>query len=232
MAFYSATDGFGTDPERRFLELARQSAVGLQPTIAPTALQSILDEHQGDGDQGASALAQHLTENTPLTKGQAETAVGKVLKPGASITKTASGSASDVANQLSKDVSTATAPLAGIDIELSQPVMLNTSVRFITGLLFLGLAAFATSELLGLSGSASSKPLSQQANGLTAIAVGAVLATLVLVMGYGKVVIKGPSGAAKGGPAGTGAGTDTKGGPADTQVSGSPPDPDPARPLA
>ena len=225
MAIYSATDGFGTDPERRFLVLAQQSAVGLAPTIAPSALQSILDEHQGDDDQGASALAQHLTENTPLTKGQAETAVGQVLKPGASTTKTATGSASDVANQLSKDVSTATAPTAGIDIELSQPVMLNTSVRFITGLLFLGLAAFATSELLGLSGSASSKPLSQQANGLTTIAVGAVLATLVLVMGYGKVVIKGPSGAAKGSPTGPGAGT-TQGSPADTKVTGSAPDPD------
>lgn len=219
MAWNDSNVSLAVDPADRFAAVAVALA-------CPAAI-SVADLHQviasaaqpsGPGPGPAldsppvvEAVAQHVAQHSVLTAQAARALVLPILQ-GAQARSTSSAPEADpgkkaaakegAAHQAAHDIAAALPAING-DIELGDPVMLNSTARIgFAGVFALFIAAaVALIGLLGLQQPASSSA----ALGLMVLGLLSLVAVLVLVMGYKNVTIKGGTGGAA--PAGPPAGS-------------------------
>ncbi len=167
------------DPVARFGKLMALSAAP-RSKLAPDTLESVINSAGGDAADQVTAVATHVATDTPLTLGQARPLVRAAM----------AGAPDTPAKAQAVSEAVTAAGLTG-NIELSDPVMLAPWARAVSGgLLFVALAAcIACITSLGEKANSAGSALI----GLSIVGVLALVGTLVLVMGYKNVTIKGGS---------------------------------------
>ncbi|MGO9490384.1 MAG: hypothetical protein ACLQBB_15335 [Solirubrobacteraceae bacterium] len=147
------------------------------PELSKAALQHVIE--RADGNAGP-ALSEHIAANTPLSVEQVKPAVDTAL---ASLPE---GADSATAAEVTKQAVTELVPK--FNLELSEAVMLNGTVRTVFAgiftLIFLG-GIFA---IVGVG--TESDPSETTLIALVIVTVLALLVSLVLVMGYKNVEAK------------------------------------------
>lgn len=171
---------FAQDPVDRYSKLV--AAGGHIPELSPQSFEKAITATPGEDE--VAVLSTHLAEHSNLTLAQAKPVVKSTLDKA-----TAEGKTDPKAKAAA--VSEAASKAAGIsaNVELSDPVMLEPQYRM--GFAVLMVAAFGACigciTALGDESSAQEGALI----GLTVLGVLALLAVLVLVMGYKNVKISG-----------------------------------------
>lgn len=188
MGLTNALKSAATDPIDRYVTLVKLvSQVNSSPALTPEAIQGVITAtgQPATSDAAATAVAEHVAQNSNLTAAQAKPRVAAALQTaGTDQDKTAAAS----------HAVTGASGITG-DIELSDPVMLKPPARIVfAALLFIALlVTIVVILILGDDQPAPSAALIS----LGIIAVLTTVGILVLVMGYKNVTIKG------GPPAGT-----------------------------
>jgi hypothetical protein len=191
------------DPITQFGELAAiLGATAIPGEIVQSALKGVINDREPE--EAKEDLISHITSNTsltrPVTEGLVTNAIAKASKvadtPGAPAVTPEAKKAKKV-DTVTKDLSDTLSNLSSADyaLELTNPSMLYGAARGWFALALL-IVAGGAAYFLGQQPAATANQLtSDQAIALGVVAGLAVLAALILVMGYKNVVIKGTRGA-------------------------------------
>ena len=171
------------DPIERYQQL--RAGLATTPTKMPDAatLQGVIDRARGAGGNVGDTLAEHLAQNTILTKSAAAEVVDNAPK--------ADDGTPDAA-AVSQGAAAAAAALSG-KLDLSDPVMLWPAARAVFAALLVVILAGTLWFTFHLADkSATAQPSSSWAwVPLLVGIIASVIGILVLVMGYKSVTIKG-----------------------------------------
>lgn len=162
-------------PSDRYSDLITKFAPTWEPELRVNALARVIEGAPGNP---VPALSEHIAARTPLTVSKVEPVVAEALAatPGDSTAK---------ATAASQAVASA---FPGVNVELSEAVMLNGTVRlcFAIGAGILTVACLVAVLAVGIE----SKPSEATIIVFSVIAILTLVAVLVLVMGYKTAKVK------------------------------------------
>jgi hypothetical protein len=161
---------------QRYSGLVTMLAPTLHPELSKAALQDVIERANGNA---APALASHIAAKTPFTVEEVEPKVTAAL-----------ASAGDAAGPAAKAEATqqVVASLPKLNLELSEAVMLNGTVRTVFAAIFTFIFVGGISTIVGVGTEAH--PSETALVALVVVTVLALIVTLVLVMGYKTVKAK------------------------------------------
>jgi hypothetical protein len=160
----------------RYVGFLATLAPALNPHLQPAALKDVIDEARA-GEDPAEALTKHVAANSLLTAAAARPLVETALAA-------APGDSTAQANAASQ----ALAGLPGVNVELSDAVMLSAAVRVWSAVAFAVILVGCIISIVGIG--TESGPSEVTIIVLAVLAILSLVAILVLVMGYKTVKVK------------------------------------------
>lgn len=152
------------------------SVPSLNSELRPEALKDVIERAGADV---TPALTEHIAANSQLTTAQAEPLVKQAL---AAVPE---GSSTEKAAAVSQAAASA---LPGVNLELSEAVMLGANVRFAFAIVFSAILAVCVGATIAIG--TESSPSEAVLITLSAVAILILAGVLVLVMGYKTAKIK------------------------------------------
>jgi hypothetical protein len=161
----------------RYKNLMAMLAPTSRPELSKAELQQVIEGANGNV---AQALSQHIVANTPLTVDKVEPKVN------AALASLPAGADSAAQAEATKQAVTQLVPK--VNLELSEAVMLNGTVRTVFAAIFTLIFVGGTSMIVGVGTEAH--PSETTLIALVIVTVLALVVALVLVMGYKSVKAK------------------------------------------